>query len=321
MSGLLDGTPVACIRVPTPFIVGPVNVYLVKQNPPILIDTGPRIPGAYEAIESGLREHGVEVRDLGSILLTHAHVDHSGQLARLVLESNARTFAHPDAVHTMGTYDATVDHALESFRAMLREMGVPDAIADQTSEERETHRPYGERVAIDHAIADGERIGNLRVHFVPGHSPSDVLFHDEETGFAFVGDHVLDTMNPNPLIRLSAPGKERAKALIEFHASLRRTRELDIAVVCPGHGEPFSHHRRVIDQLLERNARRTARVRAILDQGPKTAFEVAQSLFPDLEPAHLYLGLSVAVGHIEMLEESGQVAADNRNGVLYFRSI
>ena len=69
------------ISVPTPFYVGPVNVYLIAEDPVTLIDTGPKTKEAVEAVREGLRRARFRVSDIRRIVLTHAHEDHCG-LAR-----------------------------------------------------------------------------------------------------------------------------------------------------------------------------------------------------------------------------------------------
>src|ERR1043165_2567430 len=71
------------ISVPTPFYVGPVNVYLIAEDPVTLIDTGPKTKEATAALQDGLRRAGFRVSDVRRIVLTHAHEDHCG-LARSV---------------------------------------------------------------------------------------------------------------------------------------------------------------------------------------------------------------------------------------------
>ena len=49
------------ISLPTPFYIGPVNVYLIADDPLTLIDTGPKTKEASEALRSGLRAAGYRV--------------------------------------------------------------------------------------------------------------------------------------------------------------------------------------------------------------------------------------------------------------------
>ena len=44
------------ISLPTPFYIGPVNVYLIAEDPITLIDTGPKTKEAIEALREGLRQ-------------------------------------------------------------------------------------------------------------------------------------------------------------------------------------------------------------------------------------------------------------------------
>ena len=52
------------ISVPTPFYVGPVNVYLVEEDPLTLIDVGPRNDDSLEALKSGLARLGYRLADI-----------------------------------------------------------------------------------------------------------------------------------------------------------------------------------------------------------------------------------------------------------------
>ena len=54
------------IVLPTPWPVGPVNVYLIDDEPLTLFDTGPIDGSSFAALELGLAECGYRVEDLGS---------------------------------------------------------------------------------------------------------------------------------------------------------------------------------------------------------------------------------------------------------------
>jgi len=60
-------------------------------------------------------------------------------------------------------------------------------------------------------------------------------------------------------------------------------------------------------------------VKRLLESGPQTPYQVCQTLFPDLSPDGLVLGLSVAVGHLEVLEDQGRAIAEPVKGVLTYR--
>jgi glyoxylase-like metal-dependent hydrolase (beta-lactamase superfamily II) len=308
------------ISLPTPFIVGNVNAYLIPGDPVILIDTGARTDESYQALTSGLNESGYSTRDIDVILITHGHLDHMGLLGRLLKESSAEAYAHPCVVERSAHYEEQSDDTIEFALKLMRKLGTPEEYMNPTAEEREGYKMYGEQVSIGHALKDGQELFGFKVHFVPGHSSSDVLFYDTATNDCITGDHLLKKINPNPLIRRPEPGKKRPKSLVEYHASLRRTRALPIRTCYPGHGDTFDNHIRVIDGLFRRHRRRSGEILNILQDSPATPYELSRALFPDLDPKHLFFGLSVALGHLELLEQSKSVTYSKKSGVRVYRA-
>lgn len=67
-----------CLRIPTPFAIGAVNVYLIHGDSPTLIDTCPDWPPARQALTAALAEEGLAPRDITRVLVTHGHSDYSG---------------------------------------------------------------------------------------------------------------------------------------------------------------------------------------------------------------------------------------------------
>ena len=77
----------------------------------------------------------------------------------------------------------------------------------------------------------------------------------------------------------------------------------------------------VIDSLFKRMDSRSARILALLGRQPLSVYEVARGLFPRADVTQMYLQLSAAVGHLELLEEEGRVTPQYRDGVLCFRTV
>jgi len=102
------------ISIPTPFPVGPVNAYLLPEEPVTLVDTGPKTAAARAALEQGLAAAGVPLRAVRRIILTHGHTDHFGLAATLVAETGATVYAHPDDTPKFTGERAFVDHLLTS---------------------------------------------------------------------------------------------------------------------------------------------------------------------------------------------------------------
>ncbi|MCP4641623.1 MAG: MBL fold metallo-hydrolase [bacterium] len=307
------------IALPTPFPVGDVNVFLVKRDPPMLVDTGVKTPEAREALDQALAREGVAVSDIGVILLTHGHIDHMGLLAKLHEESGADVYAHPLVARQYGHLDEEGTAQERFLTETLTEFGAPTDVVEIVVGESKNFRTYGSNLDFTHPVHDGDIVEGFSVYHVPGHSPSDTLFVDETSRVAFSGDHILEAINPNPLLRRPRDGGPRPKSLPEYRASLRRTRALNLDICYPGHGDPIRDAKGVVDRLLAQQDRRSERVRTLLVDGMATPYEVCRGLYPDLAHELVYLGLSVAIGHLEILEEEGMAVAHLDQGVLRYQ--
>ncbi len=315
--------PPLLISVPTPFIVGPVNVYLYRGEALTLIDTGPKSPEARTAIEAGLAAEGVTIADIERIILTHHHIDHCGLLAELVAESGAETCAHPDVVmqSRLGDGEDGDQSRKKYYYALMAELGVPVEEANNSMLLWDIYKHLIDPFEISRTLDDGSVIDGLEVYHVPGHSSTDTLFVHREGGFSFAGDHILESMNPNPLLRRPNPGHSRGRALVEYRESLRRSRALPLGTCYPGHGTPIANPLDTIDKLMAQHERRNERILAQLPEEGITPYSLARLLYPTLEMPHLYLGLSVAAGQLEVLTAEGRIVERSEDGILkYFAS-
>ena len=95
-------------------------------------------------------------------------------------------------------------------------------------------------------LRDGDELGfadrTWRVHHRPGHSPSDTVFHDEAQRRADRRRppdqaHLVQPADLAAAGAAATPASARRRCVI-YLDSLRATREMDLRVVLPGHGEP-----------------------------------------------------------------------------------
>jgi glyoxylase-like metal-dependent hydrolase (beta-lactamase superfamily II) len=315
------------IALPTPFLVGRVNCYLIEDEPLTLIDTGPNSGKSLDDLERALDAHGHRIEDLELIVITHQHMDHLGLLEILARRSGAEVAA----LHLLAPYlesfsrSATADD--QFAQGIMRRHGVPDDLATVLGSLAAAFRAFGSSGHVTVALRDGEELKlrdrTLTIFHRPGHSPSDTIFWDEEREILIAGDHLLGKISSNPLVSrpLLGPWEPRPRALLQYIDSLRATSEMPARLILPGHGDPVLDHAELIDERLRMHRRRAARVHQILGDQPLTAYEIALQMWGNVAVTQAYLTLSEVLGHLDLLVEGGQAAEHDRDGVSRFEAL
>ena len=194
---------------------------------------------------------------------------------------------------------------------MLRH-GIPEDVVAALQSVSRAFRAWGARVEVTRPLRDGEplelRDRTLHVHHRPGHSPTDTVFHDRDRRMLIAADHLLGHISSNPLITRPRDGSARApagaRALPRVAA---QTREMDVDLVLPGHGDPITDHRALIDERFELHRRRADKIHGLLAERPRTAYELAQALWGNIAVTQAYLTLSEVLGHLDLLANEGRV--------------
>jgi glyoxylase-like metal-dependent hydrolase (beta-lactamase superfamily II) len=310
------------LAVPTPFLVGRVNCYLIEDEPLTLVDTGPNSGKSLDELEQALSEHGHTIEDLGLIVLTHQHMDHIGLLEILARRSGADVAA----LDSLGPYLADFGKSAaaddEFSQAIMRRHGIPYEISIALGSVGAAFRAFGSSGEVNRPLRDGDDLAlrdrTLRVMHRPGHSPSDTIFWDESRQILICGDHLLAHISSNPLVSRPLDGdatSARPQALVQYIDSLRATRELPARIVLGGHGEPVVDHVALIDERLRMHRRRGRKLLRLLDAGPLTAYEMAVQIWGNVAVTQAYLTLSEVLGHMDVLVNEGQ-AVEREDGDL-----
>jgi glyoxylase-like metal-dependent hydrolase (beta-lactamase superfamily II) len=319
------------MAIPTPFMVGRVNCYLIEDDPLTLVDTGPNSGKALDCLERELGARGRRIEDLQRIVITHQHLDHMGLVDVLARRSGAEVCALGLLAPLLEDYSAQAERDDELAAALMLRHGITRDVVTALRAVSRSFRGWGCSAEVTHQLDDGGELAfagrTLRALHRPGHSPSDTIFLDEADGTLLAGDHLLRHISSNPLIsrqlggRSGEPGDGRPRALLTYLASLRDTREMEIATVLPGHGEAFSDHAALIDERFAMHERRARKIHWLLGERPLTAHEIAQALWGNVAVTQAYLTLSEVLGHVDMLLERGQAAERETGGVIRFEAV
>jgi glyoxylase-like metal-dependent hydrolase (beta-lactamase superfamily II) len=315
------------IALPTPFLVGRVNCYLIEDEPLTLIDTGPNSGKTLDDLERALAALGRRIEDLELIVLTHQHMDHVGLLEILARRSGAEVAALDALAPYLTDFSRSASADDQFAQAVMRRHGVPDDLATVLGSLAAAFRAFGSSGTVTRSLSEGDalpfRDRTLRIFHRPGHSPSDTIFWDEERAMLIAGDHLLARISSNPLVSrpLSGPEQPRPRALVQYIASLRATREMPTRLVLPGHGEPILEHAELIDERLRMHRRRAARVLQILGGQPPTAYDIALQMWGNVAVTQAYLTLSEVLGHLDLLVEAGQAVERDEDGISRFEPL
>jgi glyoxylase-like metal-dependent hydrolase (beta-lactamase superfamily II) len=315
------------MAVPTPFLVGPVNCYLIEDEPLTLLDTGPNSGTALDSLEGQLTALGHRIEDLELIVITHQHMDHLGLLNILARRSGAEVAALHQLGRWVEDFEASAAADDSYAQSIMRRHGVPDDLVTSLGMVGAAYRPYGSSAHVSRLLNDGDvlalRDRDLRVLHRPGHSPSDTVFWDERRRILLAGDHLLARISSNALVSrpLMDEDGHRPRPLLAYGDSLRRTRELPAELVLGGHGPPIAEHAKLIDERLRLHDRRARKLWRMLGDGPLSAYEIALQMWSNVAVTQAYLTLSEVLGHLDLLIEEGTVRELDGDEVVRFEAV
>src|SRR3546814_20060184 len=66
------------VALPTPFPVGPVNCYVLLDDPVTVVDPGMMWADSTQLLEATLAAHGRTLAEVAQVLITHGHLDPFG---------------------------------------------------------------------------------------------------------------------------------------------------------------------------------------------------------------------------------------------------
>ncbi len=314
------------LQIPTPFAVGRVNCYLIEDEPLTLVDTGPNSGKSLDELARQLTALGRSIEEIELVILTHQHIDHLGLVEIIASRSGAEVAAIDVVVPFVENFGDDIEQDDRFAADLMLRHGIPEEVVIALRSVSRSFRAWGAKAQVTRPLHDGEalqlRDRALEVQLRPGHSPSDTLFWDPERRILLCADHLIAHISSNPLISRPLDGSdERPRALMTYLDSLRRTRELPARILLPGHGDPITDHKALIDERFAHHDRRAERIYGLIAERPRTAYEIAQELWGNVAVTQAFLTLSEVLGHVDLLTDAGRVREVADGGVVRFEAV
>ncbi|MFH1650854.1 MAG: MBL fold metallo-hydrolase [Chloroflexota bacterium] len=180
------------------------NTYVITGAPGIIIDPGS--PQNIDVLLKDMRRDGIDPGNIGTVVNTHLHLDHSWGNTAFKEATGARIMLHP---RQQEYYPVTVDQTARFFG-----LEPPSFTGDGCLE--------------DSVINSGDM--EIRLLPSPGHSPDSICYYCPGERFLICGD-VLFARNTG---RVDLPGGNAD----QLRKSIGELARLDIASLLPGHMSP-----------------------------------------------------------------------------------
>ena len=199
------------------------NIFLIVEGSLTLIDTGFR--GSIPDLVDFIHQLGRSPEEIGLVILTHNHVDHTGGLAELRKITKAKVAAPRTDFAIEGD---TLPYPAGNYLGKLLKVPALASIR---------HRLALLSKDVDILLDGGEMfpvLGGLQVVATPGHTAGSISLYTPQKKLLFVADALNKR---HGILRL--PLKTATTDSEQAIASIRKISRMDIDVMCFGHGRPL----------------------------------------------------------------------------------
>ena len=289
------------------------NIYVIDDGEQyVLIDAGSGMERPNADLLAGFTAIGEHLgrpfspADIGTILITHGHIDHFGGLPFLRQYTAAPAGVHVLDRRVLSNHEERMVFAYRRLETFLEGAGV-------SAEERVVlmsvylfSKTYYRSTPVQFLLEEGRpTVGGFGVFHVPGHCPGQVCLLVDDV--LLTADQVLSRITPH-----------QAPESITLNMGLGHYLDsLDKVAALPGVRLGLGGHEDPIDDVPGRVAairaahdERLGKIMAIC-HAPRSIAAISRALFGHVDSYHVLLALEETGAHVEYLHQRGELMAAN----------
>ncbi|MGB2798569.1 MAG: MBL fold metallo-hydrolase [Dehalococcoidia bacterium] len=299
-----------------------VNSYMIRGDGRFLIvDTGMNREECIREMDSALQELGVDLEKT-DFFITHLHADHLGLVGNLATDSSTVYFSEREASYMSAPRR---EGSREDQATVYRSNGFPEDELERAIGTHPGHLYGPKRPIVFSTLKEGDsiEIGDFSFTCIdtPGHTPGHMCLYESSKKILMSGDHILLDITPNICF-----WPRMDDALKEYLASLDKVYPLDVDLVLPGHRTIWNDHRRRIEELHAHHQGRLNEVLFALEEGEKTAYEIAPCISWDVNykswdlfpPPQKWFATGEVIAHITYLERIEMIKREVKEGTIMY---
>ena len=312
------------LRMPLPFLLGHINLWLLRDGDGVaIVDTGIDTEKSHGVWRNVLAANGNPVT---RVFVTHLHPDHVGCAGWLCREHEVELWMPREEYLLCRVLVAdTGRHAPEAGVKFYKAAGFPD---ESLHRYQEMFGMFGKYVAplpeSFNRLIDGDVVSigasDWEIVVGRGHSPEHACLFNAEKNVVIAGDQILPTISSNVSVYPTEPRANPLKDWLDSLTALKERLPEDVLVL-PAHGKPFRGAHDRLDALIKEHTDGLAKLAELCSE-PRRAIDVFPALFKaKISDSNLIMATGESIAHLNYLVAEGVIAAEPGNNVLWYQRV
>ncbi len=293
------------INIPLPdyFTYSAVNIYLIKEEPVTLIDTGPYTENILLILKKAFNEHNLLFSDIKRILLTHGHVDHSGLAGYFEKNFGTEVFIHKNDYSKIASKNEDkINFKKRTFVNLLEKFGFEKYLIEKLTIFFKDFYKFNKESANPIKILNEKTLefekSKIKILELPGHTAGSIGFLFNESAL-ISGDTILNSTFVTPILEFDENFKSY-KNLKNYYMTLKKILRLKNIKIFPGHGKGDFDFQKKTEELIKYIEKKALEIKEQLDFS-KTLKENFEN-FVNTSPEKFFFHFSFFYGILEFLE-------------------